>query len=286
MKGSQKQMKGPQQQMKGPQHQMNGVADLDQQKTMRLPAESTSHQAEVEELERREAPDVLLQKTVVEDNRYDGLDKVDRGKVGLHDVSKPTNRKDWNCPWNRRDGKGNKTILRPEEKQKAPVRTSHHHFYSAPGQLNGGNEPAMAPEELERMIQERMGLMNKEEEAAKQLKQEQSGSKQQQQKVHEERFDQNKMEVEFSRQQQQQQQHVQQQQHAQQQQHVQQQQRVQQEQHVRQQQQHVQQQVHFEDNVQNQENQQIKEPSADKIIEGLNQENQQSSEPSADEIIE
>ena len=38
--------------------------------------------------------------------------------------------------------------------------------------------------------------------------------------------------------------------------------------------------------VQNQENQQIKEPSADKIIEGLNQENQQSSEPSADEIIE
>ena len=25
-----------------------------------------------------------MQKTVVEDNRYDGLDKVDRGKVGLH----------------------------------------------------------------------------------------------------------------------------------------------------------------------------------------------------------
>merc|ERR1712083_585187 len=43
----------------------------------------------------REAPDVLLQKTVVEDSRYDGLDKVDRGKVGLHDVAKPTNRKDW-----------------------------------------------------------------------------------------------------------------------------------------------------------------------------------------------
>ena len=32
----------------------------------------------------REAPDVLLQKTVVEDTRYEGLDKVDRGKVGLH----------------------------------------------------------------------------------------------------------------------------------------------------------------------------------------------------------
>jgi hypothetical protein len=53
MKGSQQQMKGPQQQMKGPQQQMNGVADLDQQRMMRLPAESTSHQAEVEELERR-----------------------------------------------------------------------------------------------------------------------------------------------------------------------------------------------------------------------------------------
>ena len=44
---------GTQQQMKGPQQQMNGVADLDQQRMMRLPAESTSHQAEVEELERR-----------------------------------------------------------------------------------------------------------------------------------------------------------------------------------------------------------------------------------------
>ena len=32
----------------------------------------------------REAPDVLLQKTVVEDNRYEGLDKKDRSKVGLH----------------------------------------------------------------------------------------------------------------------------------------------------------------------------------------------------------
>ena len=53
MKGSQQQMKGPQQQTKGPQQQMNGVADLDQQRNMRLPAESTSHQAEVEELERR-----------------------------------------------------------------------------------------------------------------------------------------------------------------------------------------------------------------------------------------
>ena len=51
--GPQQPMKGPQQQMKGPQQQMNGVADMDQQRMMRLPAESTSHQAEVEELERR-----------------------------------------------------------------------------------------------------------------------------------------------------------------------------------------------------------------------------------------
>merc|ERR1712223_2035916 len=91
----------------------------------------------------------------------------------------------------------------------------------------------------------RMGLLNKEEEAAKQTN---KPKEQQQPIIQEERFEQNKMEVEFSHQQQ----HVQQQQHAQQQhveQHVQQQQHVQQ--HV-QQQQHVEQQqqqhIHLEEN--------------------------------------
>merc|ERR1712223_1873761 len=159
----------------------------------------------------REAPDVTLQKSVVEDPRYEGLDKEDRGKVGLNDVSKPTLRKDWNCPWIRRDGKGIKKVLRPEEKQKAPIKTSYNHFYSTPGSILAPDAPPMAPEELEKLIQERMGLLNKEEEAAKQKKMDQKHVAQQQAQVQEERFEQNKMEVEFSHQQQHQH-HVEQQQ--------------------------------------------------------------------------
>jgi len=217
----------------------------------------------------REAPDVTLQKSVVEDPRYEGLDKEDRGKVGLNDVSKPTLRKDWNCPWIRRDGKGIKKVLRPEEKQKAPIKTSYNHFYSTPGSILAPDAPPMAPEELEKLIQERMGLLNKEEEAAKQKKMDQKHVAQQQAQVQEERFEQNKMEVEFSHQQQQQQ-HVQQQQLVQQQQHVQ-----QQQQHVKEQQQvqhHVEQQqrqdIHLEDNVQNQE-WGSDEPTPDELIEVL-----------------
>jgi len=187
----------------------------------------------------REAPDVILQKSVVEDPRYEGLDKQDRNKVGFHDVSKPTLRKDWNCPWIRRDGKGIKKVLRPEEKQKAPIKTSYNHFYSEPGSINPKDGPPVAPEELEKMIQERMGLLSKDQEAAKQKTSNQTNGHQQQ-KIQEERFEQNKMEVEFSHQQQ----HVQQEQHVQQhvEQHV--------EQHVQHQQQHVeqQQQFHHEDN--------------------------------------
>merc|ERR1711997_721504 len=67
----------------------------------------------------REAPDVTLQKSVVEDPRYEGLDKEDRGKVGLNDVSKPTLRKDWNCPWIRRDGKGIKKSSSTRRKTKS-----------------------------------------------------------------------------------------------------------------------------------------------------------------------
>jgi len=159
----------------------------------------------------REAPDVVLQKSVVEDPRYEGLDKQDRTKVGFHDVSKPTLRKDWNCPWIRRDGKGIKKVLRPEEKQKAPIKTSYNHFYSEPGSILAPDAPPIAPEELEKMIQERMGLLTKEEEAAKGIKMEQSKPNEQQPKIQEERFEQNKMEVEFSHQQQQQQHHEQQQ---------------------------------------------------------------------------
>lgn len=65
----------------------------------------------------------------------------------------------------------------------------------------------MAPEELERMIQERMGLVNKEEQAHHQQRMEVEQSHRQE--MHEERFEQNKMEVEFSHQQQQQMDHFQ-----------------------------------------------------------------------------
>merc|ERR1712038_1428412 len=123
----------------------------------------------------REVDDVKLQHEIQnsEDPRYDGLDRKDRNKVGFHDVDKPTLRKDWNCPWIRRDGKGIKKVLRPEEKQKAPIKTSYNHFYSTPGSILAPDAPPMAPEELEKLIQERMGLLNKEEEAAKQKKMDQ-----------------------------------------------------------------------------------------------------------------
>jgi hypothetical protein len=170
----------------------------------------------------REVADVVLQHDVVEDPRYQGLKKEDRQKVGTNDVSKPSLRKDWNCPWIRRDGKGIKQVLKAAPPVGTPIRTSHHHFYSEPQSLLVPEMAPMAPEELERIIQERMGLVNKEQEQEelfekqrRQQMQMEMEMVQQQQHLQEERFEQNKMEVEFSHQQQQQQQ---QQQHHQQQQ--------------------------------------------------------------------
>ena len=67
----------------------------------------------------------------------------------------------------------------------------------------------MAPEELEALIQERMGLIEKEEQAKREAmnpKTESMNPKMESmmpQQIQEERFEQNKMEVEFSHQQQQ-----------------------------------------------------------------------------------
>jgi len=155
----------------------------------------------------REAPDVVLQHEVIEDPRYLGLKREDRQKVGFHDVSKPTLRKDWNCPWIRRDGKGIKQVVRAPEPVPAPIRTSHNHFYSEPGSILAPDGPPMAPEELEKLIQERMGLVQKEEELKKEAEKPKKDDSMQQpqppQVIQEERFEQNKMEVEFSHQQQQ-----------------------------------------------------------------------------------
>lgn len=77
-------------------------------------------------LQRAPIPDV------VEDPRYEGLDVTDRAKVGNNDVAKPSLRKDWNCPWVKRDGKGLKRVVRNiygEDPAPAPAATSHHHFY-------------------------------------------------------------------------------------------------------------------------------------------------------------
>ena len=62
----------------------------------------------------------------------------------------------------------------------------------------------MAPEELEALIQERMGLIEKEEQAQKEAMNPKTETLIPQQQIQEERFEQNKMEVEFSHQQQQQ----------------------------------------------------------------------------------
>jgi hypothetical protein len=157
----------------------------------------------------REVGDVKLQHEVqsAEDPRYDGLDRKDRNKVGFHDVDKPTLRKDWNCPWIRRDGKGIKSVVRALDPVSGPVRATSNHFYSEPKSILA---PEANPEELERMIQERMAMLQGEEDKAKQeqdalrqkddqrqhqLQQQQQQHQQQQQQG---RLEQNKMEVEFS----------------------------------------------------------------------------------------
>lgn len=95
---------------------------------------------------------------VVEDPRYEGLDEIDRAKVGNNDILKPTLRKDWNCPWMKRDGKGLKKVVRNEtggDPVSAPIKTSQHHFYSEPRSILAP-EYAIGAEELERIIQEKM----------------------------------------------------------------------------------------------------------------------------------
>jgi len=160
----------------------------------------------------REVDDVKLQHEIQnsEDPRYDGLDRKDRNKVGFHDVDKPTLRKDWNCPWIRRDGKGIKSVVRALDPVSGPTRAASNHFYSEPKSILA---PEANPEELERMIQERMAMLQAEEEKAKQEQealrqkddrqrqhqiQQQQQQHQQQQQQKQGRLEQNKMEVEFS----------------------------------------------------------------------------------------
>jgi len=98
--------------------------------------------------------------SIVEDPRYEGLDEIDRAKVGNNDVMKPTLRRDWNCPWVKRDGKGLKRVVRNphgEDPVSAPVKTSQHHFYSEPHSILAPEASPMDRDELERMIADKMG---------------------------------------------------------------------------------------------------------------------------------
>ena len=50
----------------------------------------------------------------------------------LQDSLKPTLRRDWNCPWVKRDGRGLKKVMRAlgvEAPVVHPVATSKQHFY-------------------------------------------------------------------------------------------------------------------------------------------------------------
>ena len=125
-------------------------------------------------------------------------------------MSKPTLRKDWNCPWIRRDGKGIKQVLHVSDPVPAPIKTSVKQFYSEPGSILAPEAPPMAPEELEKLIQERMATLQpevepevkKQQPKVVQEQQQAVVEQQQQQQMHEDRFEQNKMEVEFNQQQQ------------------------------------------------------------------------------------
>jgi len=118
--------------------------------------------ADAEAIVKRSENLVLLierMEAVVEDPRYEGLDEIDRAKVGNNDVSKPTLRRDWNCPWVKRDGKGLKKVVRNingTEPAPAPVKTSQHHFYSEPQSILAPEGPPIDVEELERAIAEKM----------------------------------------------------------------------------------------------------------------------------------
>merc|ERR1719383_737567 len=71
----------------------------------------------------------------------------------IKDMNKTYNRKDWNCPWVRKDGRGLKQAIRAVEECMAPAKTSIQHYYSEPKSILA-NEPMLTPEELQQIIRE------------------------------------------------------------------------------------------------------------------------------------
>ncbi|TRY80557.1 hypothetical protein TCAL_09450, partial [Tigriopus californicus] len=119
-----------------------------------------------------ERPVIHSQQSIKEDPRYNGLPPGDRRAVGFKDVLKPTLRKDWNCPWVKRDGQGLKRVLRTQfatEPVVAPVATSHCHFYSEPHSiLDPGLSEIEVKEMQQKFFEEQQRLIQMEQEKREQ----------------------------------------------------------------------------------------------------------------------
>merc|ERR1711892_846103 len=70
----------------------------------------------------------------------------------LEDV-KANMKKDWNCPWVKKDGSGLKQAIRYIDEPNAPARTSVKHYYSEPKSILGDGKE-LSREELEAIIKE------------------------------------------------------------------------------------------------------------------------------------
>jgi len=71
----------------------------------------------------------------------------------LEDTTRRNLKKDWNCPWVKKDGSGLKQAMRYIEEPNAPARTSVKHYYSEPRSILG-DEKELTREELEAIIKE------------------------------------------------------------------------------------------------------------------------------------
>merc|ERR1719483_1131364 len=72
----------------------------------------------------------------------------------VNDVAKKANmKKDWNCPWVKKDGSGLKQAIRYIDEPNAPARTSVKHYYSEPKSILGDGKE-LSREELEAIIKE------------------------------------------------------------------------------------------------------------------------------------
>jgi len=68
-------------------------------------------------------------------------------------LEKPHQRKDWNCPWVKKDGSGLKQAVRYVEQPTTSAKTSHQHFYSEPRSILAP-EKELSRAELEALIRE------------------------------------------------------------------------------------------------------------------------------------